>query len=225
MLVAPPNYFPWATIWIAVFFVIYLYRWKLASWRKRCIISLAFLFVSTALLTPFQYWGTYHLNGIWNGGLFHSGFGYWEDTVLLPPETTYKSETLSNRYTLDPILLEISSDEVVVFYLLDENFPEIRHAEHNSSELGSWLASGTFILPYYYSEPNIVANWTMNVFNPSLNTTADVSLFIYGGEDFGTGSVYYCIQYHEPTRGIVSLWLTALIATPIAYYYYRRRCT
>jgi hypothetical protein len=201
---------------MVVFILIYRYSWKTASWKRRRNIAVAVLMISTALLVPFHFWGTYNLNGIENDGLFVN----WEDTVLLPPETTYKSGTLSNLYTIWGVSLTISTDEEVAFYLLDENMPETRYEETNFSEMDAFFG---FRLPYYYSEFNVVANWTMNVFNPSMNTTADVTLSIYDYEDAGAerGSRQY-IQYQEPSRGLASLWMIALIATPIAYYYYRK---
>jgi hypothetical protein len=221
MLVAPPSYFPWQVLWGVVFLLIYSYSWKTASWKRRRNIAMAVLIFSTVLLVPFHFWGTYNLNGIENGGLFVNGFGYWEDSALLPPETTYKSETLSNLYTIGYVSLMISTDAEVVFYLLDENKPETRYEEYNSSEIDGHFG---FSLPYCYSEYNVIANWTMNVFNSSLNTTADVVLSIYGWEDAGIAErlSWRYIQYEEPMRGIVFLWTIAIIATPIAYYFYRK---
>ncbi|MHA2360199.1 MAG: hypothetical protein ACXAB5_07985, partial [Candidatus Thorarchaeota archaeon] len=85
-MIAPPTYFPSQFIWFAVFLVIYRYSWKTASWKRRRNIAVAVLMISTALLVPFHFWGTYNLNGIENDGLFVYGFGYWEDSMLLPPE-------------------------------------------------------------------------------------------------------------------------------------------
>ncbi|MFW9767936.1 MAG: hypothetical protein ACFFF9_07305 [Candidatus Thorarchaeota archaeon] len=220
-MILPPTYFPWQLIWIGVFILIYYHSWKTASWNERRNIALAVLLISTALLIPFHFWGTYNLNGIENDGLFVYGFGYWEDSALLQPETTYKSDTLSNLYTIGWVSLTLLTDEEVVFYLLDENFPETRYEEYNSSEMSEFFG---FSLPYHYSAFNVIANWTMNVFNPSLNVTAEFTLYIEGWEDAGLSERWsrQYIQYEEPTRGLYSLWVCALIVNPIAYYFYKK---
>ncbi len=221
MIVALPSYFPWQLFWTAIFIIIYFYSWKTGEWKRRRNIAIFCLLISTALLVPFHLWGVYNLKGIENDGLFVYGFGYWEDTVSLPPQTTYKSDPLSNLYTIGWVSLSILTDEEVEFYLMDENLPDIRYEERNSSEVDDYFG---FRLPYHYSEVNVVANWTMNLFNPSLNTTADVTIYINGYEDAGIAERWsrQYIQYEEPTRGLVSLWVIVLIATPIAYFMYRR---
>jgi hypothetical protein len=220
-MVALPSYFPWQIIWIVVFSVIYIYNWKHASWQRARNTALALLLILSAILLPLSIWGGYNLNGIENDGLFVNGFGVWKESVQLPPGTTYKSETLSNLYTIGSAYLTVTTEEEIIFYLLDENRPEFPCDEHNSSEPDY---SFGFTLPYCYSEPYVIANWTMNVFNPSINTTAYVTLSIYGFEDAGAVERYshQYIKYLEPARGMVSLWEYALIISLLAYYPYRK---
>jgi hypothetical protein len=222
LMVALPTYFPWQIIWIVVFSIIYICSWKHGSWKSASRTALISLIVFSAILLPFALWGGYNLNGIENGGMFVDGFHSWEKSLSLPPETTYKSATLSNYYTIGRAYLTITAEEEIIFYLLDENRPEVRYEECNSTQLGNFTG---FILPYYYSEPFVVANWTMNVFNPSLNATVGVTLSIYGFEDAGAIVVYspQRIQYEEPSRGIASLWQYTLIITLLAYFPYRKR--
>lgn len=184
-------------------------------------MALSVLLISTAILVPFHFWGTYNLTGIENDGLFVMGFGQWETSISLPPETTYKSETLSNLYTIGWATVTISTNGEVIFYVLDENIPDVRYEEHNPSVPSDHFA---FKLSYHYSDLYVVANWTMNVHNPSPNTTVNLVITISGFEDAGIAERWsrQYTMYEEPTRGLLSLWMIAVITTPIAYYYYRK---
>ena len=221
-MVAPPTYFPWHLLWLAIFFVIYYYNWKLASWRKRWNIALAFLLISTAILVPLHFWGMYNLDGIENDGLFVHGFGYWEYSETLNPGEAYKSEALSNLYTIGAVLLETNADSEITFYIQDENIPGVRYEERNISDSGDFFS---FRLPYHYSNLYVVANWTMNVFNPSPSTPVDFTISINGIEDAGIAERWsqQYIQYEEPTRAIISLWIVSIVTSLIAYYFYRRK--
>ncbi len=177
-------------------------------------MALAVLLISTAILVPFQFWGTYNLAGIENDGLFVGGFDQWATSISLPPETTHKSETLSNLYALERAQVRIWTDGEVTFHVLDENTPDVRYEEHNSSAPSD---SFRFRLPYYYSDLYVVANWTMNVHNPSPNTTVNFTIGIEGWEDAGWIAWLSCeyTMYEESTRGLLSLWMIAVITTPI----------
>ena len=144
-------------------------------------MALAVLLISTAILVPFHFWGTYNLAGVYNDGLFLVS---WGTSISLPPEATYKSETLSNLYTTDWAEVTISTNGDVIFYVLDENIPDVSYAEHNFSAPSDSLS---FRLSYHYSDLYVVANWTMNVHNPSPNTTVDFSieLLSWEGDIFG----------------------------------------
>jgi len=178
-------------------------------------MALAVLLISTAILVPLHFWGTYNLAGIENDGLWMCSFGQWRTSISLSPETTYKSETLSNLYTIDRAEVTISTNGDVIFYVLDENIPDVRYAEHNSSAPSDSLR---FRLSYHYSDLYVVANWTMNVHNPSPNTTVDLTIVLGSGQEDSGFFVKYSSQYtmyERPTRMLLSLWMIAIITTPI----------
>ena len=205
----------WEVIWFGIFSVIYYFSWKCASWKRGPKMALAVLLISTAILVPFHFWGTYNLAGIGNDGLFLCSIGDGGTSISLPPEATYKSETLSNLFTIGRASVIISTNGEVIFYVLDENIPDVRYEEHNSSPPSD---SFTFGLSYYYSDLYVVANWTMNVHNPSPNTTVDLSIDLRGWEDDERGADQWGSQYlmyREPTRILLSLWMVAVITTPI----------
>ena len=221
-ILLPPGLFHYMPLWLIFFFVIYFHNWQHASWKKRRNIAIAVVLIPMTFLIPLHIWGTYNLIGIENNGVFAGPFTTLETSSNISPNTTYTSEILSNLYTMELVKVSISTSDSVVFYILDENKPDVRYAEVNITDTEYQIS---IYLPYYYTELFIVAKWTLNIHNPSSNTTVDYTITMHGlyGWPAAHEQPRYRWSYQQfiqPFWALLSLCIAYVSSTFIAFYYY-----
>lgn len=134
------------------------------------------LVVCTSVLLTMQVGLAYDLSSYEQGEIGTSSRGFdrsYERYVDLQPGETRKLGTLSNWNTVTYLEVEVHpSHNNVTFYIIDENRPEVNYTFENLSERVS------FLLPYRYTRPYVIANWTANLYNPSETESAIVSVSI-----------------------------------------------
>lgn len=230
----PPGMLHWLPLWGILFGIIYFYKKEQATWRRRRNIAIGAVLVPMNILLPLHIRGTYNLVGLENGGIYVTGMNPWVVSFQLPPNATYKSDTLSNRYALETAYVGITTFDDFVFYILDENIPDIQY-EPSQGSLSPWYIPYLTLAPYmifpirlsyYYSSLFLVANWTFNIHNPSLNMTADLTLVIHGTVKphitWEWAWRYFPLQ--NPTWALLSLCVAYVASTLLAYDDYRKRC-
>jgi hypothetical protein len=90
-----------------------------------------------------------------------------------------------------------------MFYIMDENRPEVNYTSENFSE------SVHFLLPYRYTRPFVIANWTTNLYNPSETelVTAQVTILSSLMEDEWYISIGPIVSLHIfPSMILLALW-------------------
>jgi hypothetical protein len=201
----------WFFVWIIMFLVIFYQKSRAMTWERRCNVAAVTLLILTIVLIPFHFWGTYSLSGILNGGLYEGS-----DSFSLSQEETYTSETLSNKYSEFNGLVMITSDGgYYTFYICDENNPEVRYSEANYTD----SVGITLSLPYHHSGLFIVANWTLNFYNPGQNESISVVFETIPQPkqaiiDPPPPSPLY--KYQQPMVALVNLWFAAGLVTLFA---------
>ena len=193
---------PWLLI-IITLLIIYQYGWKGAWWERKRDLGVKIVVVITIILLPLSFWGIYNLNGIENGGQYED-LSY---AFSLDPEETYTSEILANRYSVVPAILVISGyGGNVTFYICDENLPVVHYTEFNYSDIYTF----DWGLPYHYSGFNTPANWTLNFYNPSQNTSVYGTFEIFNYWDYRFredpfGAAIF--KYQLPTIALFYVWI------------------
>ncbi len=228
-IILSPGILGWLPVWFIIFLIIYHQNWKQTSWKSRRNLAIAVVLVPMTFLLPLHVWGTYSLIGLENGGIFVSGVDPWVVSFQLPPNTTYKSETLSNRYALETAYVGVTTFDDFEFYILDENIPDIQYEDLAQgglpySHIPYFTLAPYMIfpmrLPYYYSFLFVVANWTLNIRNPSLNTSINLTLLIHGSSRVNGGWAWRYFQFQGPTWAMLSLSVAYVSTTLVAYYYH-----
>ena len=100
---------------------------------------------------------------------------------------------------------------VVTFYVRDENKQNSTYQEGNYTN-----SKLRFQLPYRYSDPFVVAQWTVNLYNPHETERIIVRLNISAGgfEDSGMLPIFWVYYYYRmPLLIISTVWIVAGIAS------------
>jgi len=171
------------------------------------------LMVCTSILLALQAGLVYDLQSYYQGEIGFKG-GSWGDfrhdeSVVILPGGTYQTKSISNWHTVMDLYIRIETAPVnATLYIRDENSPQVMRQLGNYS-----YAIVCFRLPYLYSCPFVIANWTANVHNPSQNESIDVSISIFREpvEDSGSLLQDSVVSPHNyPSIAIVTLWFYAL---------------
>jgi len=161
------NVFPILSLCLIVFEVLVLSSLNTRTgWVKNRRIRRRVLLVCTSTLLIIQTGLAYDLYSYYQGRIGDSGSmgfpGYEENFDILPGESR-QIGPLSNWFTVAALSVRLwSSPNEVTFYITDENIPQIKYEEGNYSGGELYL-----MLPYRFSRPFVIANWTINLCNPS----------------------------------------------------------
>ena len=224
MSASPVFYF--FLMWVIIVYLIYYRDEGTMSWERRRKKAAVTTLILTILITPFSLWGVYNLNGLSNGGLE----GDYSDSFSLDHQDTYKSLTLSNMFS------DVRADLIVsnfggpcVFYLCDENNPEVWYSETNITSVGYNVMYIQLELPYLYTDFILVANWTLNFYNPSQTEHVSITFDIYDHSDVTIlvnppqpGPLY---KYVLPIAVLFGLWGVAGVGTLLARAEHKRKTT
>ncbi len=170
-----------------------------ATKRKSRRLVLA---VCTSALLTLQAGLAYDLQSYYQGEIYGP---FWGESVDLPPGETYHSKSLSNWYTVRDLDLQLRDwSGNVTFYITDENIPQNKYEQGNYSQYCRF----SLRLPYRYSYAFVVANWTINLYNPSQNESIygfiGINVFITDGY-FPMRAVLMC--HGLPLIAILTLWV------------------
>lgn len=189
-----------------------LILWSLnarTGWVKNRSTRRRVLLVCTSTLLVIQAGLAYDLLSYYQGEIGYEGpmmgFPVYGNHFNILPGESCKIGRLSNWFTAGNLYVRIrSSDNNVTFFVTDENIPQIRHEEGNYSD-----CELLFVLPYRFSRPFVVANWTVNLYNPSQNESIFVSVSMFSDpmEDVGIIAMHTVIFSHEwPLIAVLTLW-------------------
>ncbi|MFW9965112.1 MAG: hypothetical protein ACFFCX_16190 [Candidatus Sifarchaeia archaeon] len=199
MVTQPQPIVYWALACVIIFYFVFYGYDRTMSWKKKRRLASFTMLILTMLVVPFILWGVYNLNGISNGGLYEE----YSDSFGLEPGGTYTSFILSNMFSEVAGMMHISLENgTCIFYLCDENTPEISYSETNITD-GELILFG---LPYHYTEFNVVARWTFNFYNPSLTEEIRITFFLDTGQTSIPPPPDPLYEYMEPTYALIGLW-------------------
>ena len=157
---------PWPAALMVLFLVMALFTSKRTKWirhRRNTLITMSIL---AAILLPIQAVLCSNLLA------FEYGNMNFSDEVSIAPQETHMSLQISNWFTTIDLSLVISSTGNVTLLLIDQNNLDI------SFEQGYYTEDLAVIrLPHLYSSPFVAANWTVCLYNPSINQAIQVEYY------------------------------------------------
>ncbi len=202
------NVFPILSLCLIAFELLVL-SWlnTRTGWVKNRRIRKRVLLVCTSTLLIIQAGLAYDLYSYYQGQIGDSGsmgfLGHEGSFDILPGESR-QIGPLSNWFTVAAFsVLLWSSPNEVTFYITDENIPQIKYEEGNYSGGELYL-----MLPYRFSRPFVIANWTVNLCNPSQTETIYVDIRIDSGIVSGVkvAEIAAAFPHLWPFIAVLTLW-------------------
>lgn len=178
---------------------------KKSTARRVVIVCTSILLILWAgLAYDLQSYGHGWLGGGFGGDLLDGFDVFNTQHVVVPPRESRQIGPLSNWRTLDELQVDIlSGSSYVMFYILDDNVPQVKYKIGNCSE-GSLF----FRLPYRYSCAFVVANWVVDLYNSDQNETILVTLHFNEISSDGLSAMYIVVSLHVwPPTIIPGFWL------------------
>ena len=202
-----PNYSWFVWIITIIIFGVYFNPWTKQIRHPRN--SLLLIIIATSVAIPIQAYFLYDMTAYDSGS---TNLQNISANTMLSPGETYTIPSASNWYTVAAVFLYVSNEsQEIVFYMVDENIPDQRFDETILNE--TYFA---FTLPYMYTGPLLIANWSICFANPSENETLHLQYQSIWMEDnmlLAQWRVYH--PYTAPYVALLCLWLYVPLALTV----------